>query len=447
MGRKRENTSRVTWRNGRARGDFRDFAAWGGGLEALVEAGEKFGTKDPDRAHELAAARLRELKARKAAGHTVNAQPLTDPLSMLGPFAAHHLMKKAERAGPRKVEGKTLELLEHHLRTAVDFFGASRPLTSIGVNDVTEYLQHVAETPGRRGRTLTSSTLQGYHSALGHMFERAVAEERIPGNPARKMLDKPRPERFEQDWFEVPDAALILEGARLFNPAWGGGARWVHPLVATLLLTGARESEALGLEVDDVDFTRKTIAIRPNRWRRVKNVASHRTVPLWPQLEAILRDYLDGPDAPTGALLFPANRRGHAEGMVQDWRKALDSAAGLAGFPPAAVRCRALRITYATARLQTLDAGAPVALWSVMREMGHGSPAMLQKVYGKLGTVRARKEAVEYNVEDWSGEVDGYAERLAATRQRAEEREAAHREAQAERKRAGGLARAAQRTG
>src|SRR5439155_3950467 len=80
--------------------------------------------------------------------------------------------------------------------------------------------------------------------------------------------------------------------------------------IATFLLTGGRQKEVFGLEIPDVDFERKSITFRPNKWRRLKTKKSHRTVHLWPQLERILRHYMFGPNRPRGELLFPSYRRG-----------------------------------------------------------------------------------------------------------------------------------------
>jgi len=57
------------------------------------------------------------------------------------------------------------------------------------------------------------------------------------------------------------------------------------------------------------------------------------------------------------------------------------------------------RHTYCAARLQTLDGGAPVSPFTVSRELGHGSSAMVEHVYSHLGTVRQRSEVVEYRIE------------------------------------------------
>ena len=177
---------------------------------------------------------------------------------------------------------------------------------------------------------------------------------------------------------------------------------FIYPLLATYLLTGGRETEVLGLEVGDVNFERKTITFRPNQWRRLKTDASHRTVPLWPQLEAILLTYLRSDYAPPiGGLLFPS-RNG---GMVTDFRKALDVVAQRAGWKRGEVRSKAFRHTYCAAQLQTLDAGASVSIYTVGKELGHGGDALVKRVYGHLGTVRHRAEAIEYRVEQHAGQL------------------------------------------
>ena len=82
-----------------------------------------------------------------------------------------------------------------------------------------------------------------------------------------------------------------------------------------------------------MSFQRKTITFRPNAWRRLKTLTSHRVVPLYPQLEEILRAYLLAREreAPLGSLLFPSARL-ESEGRIQDLRKALDHVSVRAGW-------------------------------------------------------------------------------------------------------------------
>ena len=157
---------------------------------------------------------------------------------------------------------------------------------------------------------------------------------------------------------------------------------------------------------------RKTVTFRPNRWRRLKTVTSLRAVPLWPQLEGILRAYVFDADRPPSRLLFPSYRTGE-ETMLTDFRKLLDMVAVRADWKPGEIRSKMFRHTYCAARLQTLDQGAPVSLFTVARELGHGGEAMVRRVYGHLGQVRHRAEVVEYRIEAFEDKLKG---RLAALR-------------------------------
>ena len=79
--------------------------------------------------------------------------------------------------------------------------------------------------------------------------------------------------------------------------------------------------------------------------------------------------------------------------------KMLDRLGGRVGFQPGEVRWNKLRHGYATARLQTLDHGAPVSTFTVARELGHTSVQLVERMYGHLGDVRHRSEVVEFRVE------------------------------------------------
>jgi integrase len=407
--------SRIYWRerggDRRAYGDFRDFGDVGGGREPLVAAGQKLATTDPDVAASLLGDRLKELEARRR-GHTFGGASRAATLSG---FAAEHLVAKA-KAG--KVTDRWLASTELHLRRAVAQFGAARDLRSIGVADVRAWVDRLQETATTRGRAMDGGTVRHHLNALSNLYRRAAAEEIVPPgyNPAAALMEKPSARRVEAKWLEVPEAALLLESARRFQSARADLAiPFAYPLIATYLLTGGRRAEVLGLEVDDVSLDRRTITFRPNVHRRLKTGTSARVVPLWPQLEEILRAYLfQGGDAPAG-ILFPSP----AGPMLTDFRKVLDRVAIAAGFweyllTPAGeivkdvagelvkrgtVRSKMFRHTYCSARLQTLDQGAPVSIYTVGKELGHGGDSLVKRVYGHLGQVRHRADVVEYRVE------------------------------------------------
>jgi integrase len=397
---RRRRTSRLYWRERggqrRAYADLRAFGDVGGGQEALIAPGESSATTDQDIAERLLTDRVAELEQRRRNRALLG----IEREATLQEFAAHHLVEKA-RAG--KVTEGWLTRAEMHLRAAIDFFGADRDLAAIGVRDVQRYVAHLKRQPSGRGGTLNGGTVRHYLNSLSNMFRRAQGEGCVPlgFNPAGALMEKPSARREEARWLEVPDAALLLEAARTYKPhPEAHGMPYMYPLIATFLLTGGRRAEVLGLEVEDVSFDRKIVTFRPNTWRRLKTATSHRSVPLWPQLEEILREYIFGGSAPPGRLLFPSVRR-TAEQMIYDPRKALDAIARRAGWKEGEIRTKAFRHTYCAARLQTVDNGFPVSPYTVGKEMGHGGDQLVRRIYGHLGQVRQRSEAVEYRAEQY----------------------------------------------
>lgn len=385
MGRKRK--SRIYTKRGRYYGDFRDL---GGKQEALVPPDSRYATTDSDVAAKIAADRVGELEQR-ARGIGLGLRP-TEPL---GRYADAHLKAKA-RAG-RVTEG-TLDASEKHLARAVEFLGEEKPIAGITVEDVAAWADHLAASPGGRGgnKTLSGQTVRHHLNSLSNLYRRAQSEGKVaPGyNPVAAMMDKPTGRAAEAQWLGPHEAALFLEAARVHEPAREGPAAPIYALLAAFLLTGGRKSEVLGLAVRDVNFERRTVTFRPHSWRRLKTRNASRVVPLWPQLEEILRDYLGGDDAPKGVLLFPGAL--DEERPLQNPNKVLDAAAEAAGWEPGEIRTKAFRHTYCATRLQTLDQGAPVSPFTVAREMGHGGRSLVDRVYGHLGDVRQRSEVVEY---------------------------------------------------
>jgi hypothetical protein len=72
---------------------------------------------------------------------------------------------------------------------------------------------------------------------------------------------------------------------------------------------------------------------------------------------------------------------------------------GTKSSPPRAPANISPRGPKGAARLETLDRGAPVSIYTVARELGHGSDEMVKRICSHLGDVRHRDEVVEYTVE------------------------------------------------
>ena len=309
--------------------DFRDYADVGGRQEALIAPGEKRATTDPDVAAKLLGERLGELeRLRRGRGLT----GLSTRSSGLGEFARDHLVKKAAGISKGLITEQWVAVAELHLRAAVEFFGVDKPVAEISVEDVQRYVRFLEEKPTRRrAGKLSAGSQRKYLNSLSNLFVRAQSEGLVaPGyNPVASLMEKPVTDRREASWLEVPQATLLLESARTYRPRREHSASGVlYEVVATFLLTGGREDEVLGLDVQDVDFDRRIVKFRPNQWRRLKTKTSHRIVPLWPQLEEVLRPYVFGRPKPLTGLLFPSKRTSR---MITD----LTPSVTALGSPPA----------------------------------------------------------------------------------------------------------------
>jgi len=419
--------------------DFRDFKDCGGALQALVPRGAVSATADYAVAHAMAKNRLAELTAvrrvRPSAVHGIRT---------LYAFAVHHLERQASHG---KAETQWLESAQLHLTRAVTFFGANTDLSTIDVAACTRYRDHLRAMPNGRGDVLATQTVQHHMNSLSVLFARAIAEQVIPPmpNPVSLIFDKLTSDAEETVWLEHAELSAVLRAARELAPARTDLAcRFWFVLIACYVYTGLRESEALGLECDDVDLERLVIRVRRNRFRRLKTKQSTRSVPIFPQFAHILREYLSGPDAPRGRLLFPGALVDGQERTLTDFRKLLDKLPvperlrrdrtalelekaeaerlekiarwtdGRRGPKPLEtlaalqapiartvldpIRTKMLRHSWCTARLQTLVAGAPITIFQVAQEMGHVDVKQVTERYGHLGVINYRSEHVEFDI-------------------------------------------------
>lgn len=414
----RQRKSRVYWKDGRAYADFRDHARWGGRLEALKALGSRAATSDADEAMRLCTGRLDELQALKQThpdGLPAPAQEQEDELARFAAFAGYHLacLERRRKRG-RALTQRVLSERKKHLLVATRFFAkrGKHLLSDITTADIRDWLADLEVNPppvdgkrhgGLKG-PLSDGTRAKYLHALTSMLRRAWREERIESNPIDRLDpdERPSPSSEPTPFVEVGEAALLLEVAR--RGAHRSRSRTQNYVrLAVHLLTGGRGSEVKGLEKADLDFVDNWVWIRPNATRRNVNKVrgTARRVPMWPQLRAILEEYLAGPHVPDGPRLFNGT----------DCRKWMDEIAADVGWENKRVRLKVFRVTYASARIQTLDNGAPVSDWTVQQEMGHGSMRMLQEVYVRVGSIRQRRDRVEYLWEDFA---DQYAPLLQA---------------------------------
>lgn len=379
---RRRRRDRLYWREGRGwYADLRDFADVGGKREAMVPEGQRHATQDRDEAVRILTARVDELKELRRSG--ANDRP-EDPT--LADYAKRHLEVKA---GYRRAS--TVERDSRALENILAYFGNEIRLADVTVSRLTDYITSRRQQPGLGGNTIAAQTILHELHALSSLYRRAVSEGIVDTNPVARMVEKPRIERAEATWLEIGEGARLLKAAAEMDASPASRAvPYLLPILATFLLTGGRRAEVFGLELHDVDFEHRVVHFRDSGWRRLKRPRHRRHVPLWPQLEAILREHIERWGNRDG-LICPAAHGG----MLRDLRGSLEAAVKRAGIEKH-VTLHTLRHTYAAARMQTLDHDAPVSPYTVMRELGHGSIALIEKTYGHLMNTRHRSAVVEY---------------------------------------------------
>jgi integrase len=381
MPRRRRDRDRVYYRDDRGYyADFRDYADVGGKREAMIDPRTGRTTHDPDVADSVFNTRFELLKALRENG---NQEVVEDP--GLVDYIRRHLELKAGYRAARTVERDA-----QALNRVVAWFGETARLSDVTVKALSEYVQQRRREPGaKKGSTVAPQTILHELHALSSVMKRAVAEEYVPANPVGKLADKPQLNRAEAEWLEIGEAARVITSAFAVAQRSKRAAPALGELVATCLLTGGRRNEVFGLEVRDIDLERGIVHIRPNAWRGIKSRRA-RWVPLWPQLRAILTDYLDRTGR-TDGLLFPTP----SGRMYGDLRASLSNVLDDAQVEKH-VTWHTLRHSYVAARLQTLDQGSSVSPFTVAREVGHRSLKLIEDTYGHLLHTRHRMPVLEY---------------------------------------------------
>ena len=105
-----------------------------------------------------------------------------------------------------------------------------------------------------RKRKTGDRQLQQIYAVLRTCLEAAAKMDVIPANPMRK-VDKPRWDAVKREYWDVAETKRFLETALASD-------RRYAPLLALLVSTGLRVSEALGLEWEDVNLELRTLSVK-----------------------------------------------------------------------------------------------------------------------------------------------------------------------------------------
>jgi len=282
-----------------------------------------------------------------------------------------------ERGAARNTLGSYRRDLERYTQ-----FLADREVTDIGrirEQDVSDFV--IALRTGDPNRELpplaASSAARALIAVRG--FHRFAAAEGMTAVDVARDVRPPSPAKRLPKSLPVNEVLALLEAVGGSGPADGPRAVRDRALLELLYSTGARISEAVGLDVDDVDTETRSVLLRGKGGKQ-------RVVPVGrPAVESLDAYLIRGRPAlaSRGTPALFLNVRGGRLSRQSAW-KVLQTAADAAGIS-SAVSPHTLRHSFAT---HLLDGGADVRV--VQELLGHASVTTTQ-IY-TLVTVGALRE-------------------------------------------------------
>jgi integrase len=311
----------------------------------------------------------------------------TDPDPRLPVPTFREAVERWRAVDAQSLKGGTRDTYENILsRYLVPVFG-SQPVTEISRAELEAWWA------GVRAKGLSHGRLTNIRAVADAVFRRAVASGMLQSNPVeiiRGRLGRPDREVRQAEWLTEPELTRVLAMAAERESR-------SYPALLTLASTGIRLGEALGLQVGDVDLERGKLYIRRSvRKFRVGSPKSGkpRTVDVPAATIAVLRGWIGTIRAEAAVRgqeatwLFPSEP-GHLldSSTVRDALRRVLPGAGIAR----PFRIHDLRHTYAALAIQR---GVPLVI--VSRQLGHGSVAITDAVYGHLAPEATRAAAVAW---------------------------------------------------
>jgi integrase/recombinase XerD len=269
---------------------------------------------------------------------------------------------------------------EAHVKQFLDWLGDRHP-RDVRRRDVQDYLDaHY----GDREEEISPATYRVHVAALKRFYRYLDERDEMTGAEGRELrspvdrIELPKRRQKSNDFLRPDEDRALLTAP--MSPT-------ERTLIYLLRFTGLRISEAVALEIRDVDMERGMISVR-----RSKTDSGQREVPILDELRPVLDRHLDKlrlrPDFARTLPLF-ATKHGTAMKTPFAWRivKRVAERAGVrtrtasdeAGFNVSEVTPHTLRRTFASTLLNN---GARID--SVSKVLGHSSTAVTEHAYAQL---------------------------------------------------------------
>lgn len=262
----------------------------------------------------------------------------------------------------RRCSPYTLSTYRSHYQGFDGFLATERrssALADIGATEIEAFVQSLTG--------LAAATVQLKLNALSSLFSYFVRRGVLTRNPVDE-VDRPRRPR------QPPRAIPKRDLEQLLGQPMNARER---AFLLTLLLTGIRRSELIGLDCGDIDWDAKAITVRGKGDKA-------RRVPVPDGLCPILRDYVgERANRPEGPVFLSEAGERMRPSSFQRLRKRLFRQAGLGGR---GYRAHDLRHTFATLALPATD------IRTLQELMGHEDLATTARYLSS--DMRRKREAV-----------------------------------------------------
>ncbi|WP_369251842.1 tyrosine-type recombinase/integrase [Geodermatophilus amargosae] len=223
---------------------------------------------------------------------------------------------------------------------------------------------------------LAPRTIANRFTAVRTIFRAAVRDRRIPTDPTVDVSRPPKKPTSREQQVEVPTPEAVAELLSATEPR-------MRAYIGVCAFAGLRLGEASALNIDAIDFLKRTLRVerqvqyKPKFGAEVKDPkhASKREVYIADELaEMLARHIKEHGAAPSGWLFHNGADRPLPPSTVDSWWQRTVKAAGTAGL-----HIHGLRHFYASG---LIAAGCDVV--TVQRALGHAKPSLTLDVYSHL---------------------------------------------------------------
>jgi len=246
-----------------------------------------------------------------------------DPAPILKPITLGDLRDRYLRTHANgSLESKTIVMAEIHFRNLIRHFGERMPVLKLTADLLQDYLLARGKAKGKKDAPIRATTIHKDIATLRAAWNLAVRTGSLDGSFPGRFLVYPKtdespgfqtreeierkiarggltPAKIDDLWAGLfltqPELVEFLEFARITSKD-----KHLYPMLVFAAHTGARRSELMRMEIDDVDFQADSAIIRERK--KNKGQRTTRRVPISAFLKAAIQDWLR--QHPGGQMMF-----------------------------------------------------------------------------------------------------------------------------------------------